>query len=187
MKSSFLYCYWISWLSRRSFAMTIKIHGYERKFYEFYIIQLHIWTHFDHEFLNLHLWFLYFWKPMNTSFLYCYWLAWLSRRSFAMTIKIQGYEEKSYDIRYPAVCLNPFSTKSSWVCAIDLSIFRKPMKNSFLYSYWLASQSRRIFAMTIKITCTKENTTLWCFYGNRVTPEGAPGAFSPNLDQYQSD
>ena len=52
-----------------------------------------------------------------------------------MKIKLQSYVRKFYDIRYPAVFLNPFLTTK-----IDL-----------LYCNWIASLSLRNFAMTIKI------------------------------------
>ena len=68
-----------------------------------------------------------------------------------MAIKIQGYEIKFYDIRYPAVCLNLFLTLSSWVCTLDSYILEKPMKISLIYCYWLASLSLRSFAMAIKM------------------------------------
>ena len=86
----------------------------------------HVWTHLPWV-LEFASWFFYYLQAHEKYLLYCYWLAWQSRRSFEMTITIQGYERKFNGIWHPVVWLNPF-----WPWALELA----PFILIFLESPW---------------------------------------------------
>ena len=135
--------------------MTIKIHGWVRKFYEFHISSCMfepifnqrswIWT-FDSYIVG---------KPMRISLWCCFWIALLSRKRYVMTIVIQGWERRFYEFYISSCMFEINCNKSSWVGTIGSYIVGKPIKSSFWCCYWLASLYRSSYVRTIKIQKTR--------------------------------